>query len=135
MVEEELDETEMILADAERLKRLDKSNAHLRAGNVVKIDLDKTLIVKGLRVVLILHQLHLSNFMNAKKASPRRLKKLLKLIQITVKTTFEGVGKPEQLKYNYIGFWLRRITEKHRFVYQVRDDFISIIECKNHYQD
>ncbi|TAH00527.1 MAG: hypothetical protein EAZ15_08825 [Sphingobacteriales bacterium] len=48
LVEEELDETEMILADAERLKRLDKSIAQLRAGNVVKIDLDKILIENGL---------------------------------------------------------------------------------------
>ena len=77
----------------------------------------------------------LEQFYELQKNEPEAFKKLLKLIQITVKTPFEGVRKPEQLKYNYKGFWLRRITEKHRFVYEVRDDFISIIECKNHYQD
>ena len=48
LVTEELDETEIFLADAERLKRLDKSIAQLRAGNVVKIDLDKILVENGL---------------------------------------------------------------------------------------
>lgn len=48
LVEEELDETEIILADAERLKRLDKSIAQLRVANVIKIDLDKILIENGL---------------------------------------------------------------------------------------
>ncbi len=48
LVEEELDETEIILTDTERLKILNKSIAQLRAGNVVKIDLDKVLIENGL---------------------------------------------------------------------------------------
>lgn len=36
--------------------------------------------------------------------------KLKKLIKETAKTPFEGTGKPEALKYDYAGYWSRRIT-------------------------
>ncbi|WP_317196954.1 Txe/YoeB family addiction module toxin [Flavobacterium hibisci] len=29
---------------------------------------------------------------------------------------FEGIGKPEQLKYNLSGVWSRRIDQEHRLV-------------------
>jgi toxin YoeB len=60
--------------------------------------------------------------------------KLKKLIKETAKSPFEGTGKPEALKYNYTGYWSRRITDEHRLVYKVEDSFIRIISCKFHYQ-
>jgi toxin YoeB len=60
--------------------------------------------------------------------------KLKKLIKETAKSPFEGTGKPEALKYNYAGYWSRRITDEHRLVYKVEDSFIRIISCKFHYQ-
>ena len=59
--------------------------------------------------------------------------KLKKLIKETAKTPFEGTGKPEALKYDYAGYWSRRITDEHRLVYRVEDTFIKIIACKFHY--
>ncbi|MCA6422737.1 MAG: Txe/YoeB family addiction module toxin [Flavobacterium sp.] len=32
-------------------------------------------------------------------------------------TPFEGIGKPEALKYELTGFWSRRINQKDRIVY------------------
>jgi len=29
----------------------------------------------------------------------------------------EGIGKPEPLKHELSGYWSRRITDKHRFIY------------------
>jgi toxin YoeB len=55
------------------------------------------------------------------------------LIEDTLRNPFEGMGKPEPLKYNLKGFWSRRITEEHRLVYEVRDACINIISCRDHY--
>lgn len=64
-------------------------------------------------------------------------KKILKRINTLIKecqrTPFEGTGKPEPLKANLSGFWSRRIDEKHRLVYEVTDERISIIQCRFHY--
>lgn len=49
-------------------------------------------------------------------------KRLNKLIVETAKTPFDGMGKPEALKYEYAGYWSRRITDEHRLVYKVEKD-------------
>jgi len=41
----------------------------------------------------------------------------------------------EALKYNYSGYWSRRITDRHRLVYKVvGEDIIEVISCKFHYK-
>ncbi len=35
---------------------------------------------------------------------------------------FEGVGKPEALKYALAGCWSRRIDDEHRLVYEVLEE-------------
>ncbi|MDV6636860.1 Txe/YoeB family addiction module toxin, partial [Pseudomonas aeruginosa] len=42
-------------------------------------------------------------------------------------------GKPEPLRHNLAGFWSRRITAEHRFVYSVTDDALLIAACRYHY--
>ncbi len=59
--------------------------------------------------------------------------KLKKLIKETAKNPYLGTGKPEALKHEYKGYWSRRITDEHRLVYKVEDNFIKIIACKFHY--
>jgi toxin YoeB len=46
---------------------------------------------------------------------------------------FEGIGKPEPLKYLTPGAWSRRLTQEHRIVYLVRDDQIDFLQAKYHY--
>ena len=48
-------------------------------------------------------------------------------------TPFTGTGKPEPLKGPLQGYWSRRITREHRFVYRVDDIAIHILACKDHY--
>ncbi|MEA5496020.1 Txe/YoeB family addiction module toxin [Limnoraphis robusta Tam1] len=43
----------------------------------------------------------------------------MKLIQDIDRSPFEGLGKPESLKYELTGFWSRRINNEHRLVYQL----------------
>jgi toxin YoeB len=61
------------------------------------------------------------------------VKKLNELIKETRRTPFEGKGKPEPLRHNLAGFWSRRITAEHRFVYSVTDEALLIAACRYHY--
>jgi toxin YoeB len=61
------------------------------------------------------------------------LKKVNALIKESIRTPFEGTGKPEALKENLAGFWSRRINLEHRLVYKVEDEAIFILQCRYHY--
>lgn len=64
-------------------------------------------------------------------------KKLLKRINLLIKdisrTPFEGIGNPEPLKYDFSGYWSRRINREHRLVYQVEEGNVLIYSCRFHY--
>ena len=61
-------------------------------------------------------------------------KKINQLINAIKRDPFDGIGKPEPLKYHLEGCWSRRITEEHRLVYEVIDETIKIIGCRFHYK-
>ena len=61
------------------------------------------------------------------------LKKINGLIKESMRTPFDGTGKPEALKENLKGFWSRRINLEHRLVYKVEEDAIYILQCRYHY--
>ncbi len=63
----------------------------------------------------------------------KQLKRTNNLIKDIQRTPFEGIGKPESLKFNLSGFWSRRIDEEHRLVYAVTDEEILIASCRYHY--
>ncbi len=60
-------------------------------------------------------------------------KKINDLIKNTMRTPYEGLGKPEQLKHELTGLWSRRIDGEHRLVYTVDDDVLIIFSCRHHY--
>ncbi|MEP6627487.1 MAG: Txe/YoeB family addiction module toxin [Ginsengibacter sp.] len=62
------------------------------------------------------------------------LKKIRSLLENIQKTPFEGIGKPEQLKYEWVGYWSRRINHEHRLIYEVRSIKIIIHSLKGHYE-
>jgi toxin YoeB len=55
--------------------------------------------------------------------------------QTSYKEPHKGIGKPERLKYKLSNSWARRITKKHRLVYEISNKEIIIISCKGHYDD
>ena len=67
------------------------------------------------------------------KTDKKKLKRINDLIKEISRHPFEGIGKPEPLKYKYSGFWSRRIDDEHRLIYQVKDDEIFIAKCRFHY--
>lgn len=61
------------------------------------------------------------------------LKKINQLIKDIKREAFDGIGKPEPLKYELSGFWSRRIGDEHRLVYEVSESYIAIVSCRFHY--
>jgi len=61
------------------------------------------------------------------------LKRLNRLIEDCLRHPYEGIGKPEQLRSNFSGWWSRRIDQEHRLVYRVNGDSIEIASCRLHY--
>lgn len=61
------------------------------------------------------------------------LKRINNIIKDTINTPYEGIGKPEPLKYEYQGYWSRRINQEHRLVYKTENNTIYIAQCRYHY--
>jgi toxin YoeB len=57
----------------------------------------------------------------------------LELIEAVMADPFQGIGKPEPLKYLLAGCWSRRITQEHRLVYKVSADRIDFLQARYHY--
>lgn len=64
------------------------------------------------------------------KKALRRINDLIKEIS---RTPFEGKGDPEPLRYNWSGYWSRRIDREHRIVYKVSESEIVVVQCRYHY--
>ena len=62
------------------------------------------------------------------------LKRINQLIKDIDRNGYEGIGKPEPLKYELQGYWIRRIDDEHRLVYLIVDNNIEIVSCRLHYQ-
>ena len=64
----------------------------------------------------------------------KKLKKINDLLKDITRNPFEGLGKPEPLKYKYAGFWSRRIDDEHRLIYKFEEGEILIAKCRHHYE-
>lgn len=61
------------------------------------------------------------------------LKRINALLADIARNGNQGIGKPEALKDDNAGYWLRRITDEHRLVYKIADDEVRIAACRYHY--
>jgi toxin YoeB len=55
------------------------------------------------------------------------------LTEAVLRDPFDGIGKPEPLKYVLAGCWSRRITQEHRLVYRVSEGRIDFLQARYHY--
>ena len=67
------------------------------------------------------------------KADSRKANKILDLVTDVMRTPFEGIGKPEPLRYMDADTWSRRIDLEHRLVYRVRGDRVDFLARRYHY--
>jgi toxin YoeB len=57
----------------------------------------------------------------------------LDLVEAVLRDPFQGIGKPEPLKYLAAATWSRRLTQEHRLVYLVRADRVAVLQARYHY--
>ncbi len=67
------------------------------------------------------------------QADKKILKKVNRLIKEIQRKPFEGIGDPEPLRFNWTGYWSRRINREHRLVYTIKDNELLIAQCRFHY--
>jgi toxin YoeB len=61
------------------------------------------------------------------------LKKIAGLTEAIIKSPYQGIGKPEALKYALTGKWSRRITDQHRYIYQIENNILKVYSLRGHY--
>ena len=61
------------------------------------------------------------------------LEKINNLIKEIQKSPYEGIGKPEPLKFDLAGLWSKRIDLEHRLVFKIENDDLLIYACRYHY--
>lgn len=64
----------------------------------------------------------------------QKASKILDLVTAVMQDPFEGIGKPEPLKYMDADIWSRRIDLEHRIVYRVGNTQIDFLACRYHYE-
>lgn len=65
----------------------------------------------------------------------KMLKRLNALIRDIERDPFDGIGKPEPLRYAFSGMWSRRIDSANRIIYSVEENTLTIYSAKDHYGD
>lgn len=80
----------------------------------------------------------LEDILKHKKAGQKPiLVKINSLIDELREHPTSGTGNPEALKGDKKGQWSRRITQKHRLIYEIHEEIITVIilEAFGHYGD
>ena len=60
--------------------------------------------------------------------------RVLDLMAAILADPFQGIGKPEPMRYEFAGCWSRRINQEHRIVYRVFADRIEFVQARYHYE-
>ncbi|MEC4747759.1 Txe/YoeB family addiction module toxin [Methylomicrobium sp. Wu6] len=83
--------------------------------------------------VAVFHPEFLEDLQYWVETDRRVAKRLLELVKATLRVPFDGIGKPEPLKYLGPDVWSRRITQEHRCVYLVKQDRVEFLQGRYHY--
>ena len=62
-----------------------------------------------------------------KKSEIPAYKKVKRLLLELMEHPYTGTGKPELMKYEFSECYSRRITQKHRLVYRVLDETVTVL--------
>lgn len=60
--------------------------------------------------------------------------RVLNIVEDVMRSPFEGIGKPEPMRFDFAGCWSRRISAEHRLVYEVAGDFVTFLQARFHYE-
>ena len=68
------------------------------------------------------------------RTDKQMLKRINLLIKEIVRDPFAGIGKPEPLKFDFSGYWSRRIDDEHRIVYKIDKGDLVLLQLRYHYK-
>lgn len=88
--------------------------------------------------VLKFTRIALSDIKKHKKSGDRvALKKINQLLIELMEHSRTGIGKPERLKHELEGLYSRKINKKHRLVYKIEEEVITVLvlSAYAHYGD
>ena len=83
---------------------------------------------------ILFHEKAFDEYLYWQKNDKKILKRLNNIIKEIRRNPYEGLGKPEPLRYALQGYWSRRITLEDRIIYKVENDNLIIISCAKHYE-
>ena len=84
-------------------------------------------------MILCWHEQAWEDYLFFQATDKRLMKRVNDLIKDIQRQPFSGLGKPEPLKFNWAGFWSRRVNEEHRLVYTLKEGRLIIAACRYHY--
>ena len=67
------------------------------------------------------------------RTDPKVVSRIHDLIKDILRSSFDGIGKPEPLKHALQGYWSRRINGEHRIVYKIVEGVVLILQVRYHY--
>lgn len=72
-----------------------------------------------------------------KSGDKATLKKIERLLHELMQHPKTGTGQPEILKHNLRGLYSRRINQKHRLVYSIDEQIVTVyvLSAHSHYDD
>ena len=72
-----------------------------------------------------------------KSGNKQVIKKLNALLDELRDHPETGTGKPERLKHEYAGKWSRHISDKHRLIYEIFEQIVTVevLSAYSHYGD
>ena len=60
--------------------------------------------------------------------------RLLDLVEDVMRSPFDGIGKPEPMRFDFAGCWSRRVSAEHRLVYEVTNERGTFLQARYHYE-
>lgn len=69
------------------------------------------------------------------KSNRKTFQKIISIIENIIASPYQGIGKPEPLRYEWSGCYSRRIDSRNRIVYKVDEEekTIYIYMMRHHY--
>lgn len=83
---------------------------------------------------ILFHEKAFDEYLYLQKNDNKTLERLNNIIKNIKRNLYEGLGKPEPLRYALQGYRSRRITLEDRIIYKVENDNLIIISCSKHYE-
>jgi len=82
---------------------------------------------------IIWHEKDWEEYLYWQTQDKKTLTKINNLLKDIDRNGYNCAGKVEPLTGNRSGFYSVRIDKKNRMIFRIEDNFIEVVQCKEHY--